>query len=75
MNISILFLLITSVIFLVALGIGTEFDSSLKAHPEKKTGSKAQKSIADIISKAAGKIDKTRTKQTVQVESKPAPCK
>jgi len=45
----------------------------MKARPDQQKTSKAHKSIADIIAKAAGKIDKTRTKQqNPNVEVKPS---
>jgi hypothetical protein len=42
----------------------TEFDNSLKPAAEIVTGSKTQKSVADIVAKATGKLDKTKAKQT-----------
>lgn len=65
------FLLVVVSTFLVgAYSTGTQFDNSLKPPEEKEKTSRAHKSIADIISKAAGKIEKTRTKPTVEVEVK-----
>jgi hypothetical protein len=56
------------VLLLVCLAFGecassTAFDNSLKPQEETVLVSKAQKSVADIISKATGKIKKSKTKQ------------
>lgn len=64
-----LFVLV-SILLARVYSTGTQFDNSLKPPEEKQKTSKAHKSIADIISKAAGKIDKTRTKPNVEVEVK-----
>lgn len=50
---------------------GTEYDNSLKPAVEKVVGSKAQRSIADIVSKATGKIGKTKSMQTPIPHAKP----
>jgi hypothetical protein len=42
----------------------TEFDNSLKPAVEAVTGSRTQKSVADIVAKATGKLDKSKAKQT-----------
>ena len=66
-------LLVICLVVLVVCSAGTEYDNSMKARPDQQKTSKAHKSIADIIAKAAGKIDKTRTKQqNPNVEVKPS---
>lgn len=50
---------------------GTEYDTSLKPAAEKLVGSKAQRSIADIVAKATGKIGKTKSMQTPNPHAKP----
>jgi len=71
MHLSHVFLLVlVSMLLVGAYATGTQFDNSLKPPEEKLKTSRAHKSIADIISKAAGKIEKTRTKPTVEVEVK-----
>lgn len=63
-------LVVVSTVLVGVYSTGTQFDNSLKPPEEKVKTSRAHKSIADIISKAAGKIEKTRTKPTVEVEVK-----
>jgi hypothetical protein len=41
----------------------TEFDNSLKPVAEKPAASKTQKSVADIVARATGKLDKSKAKQ------------
>jgi hypothetical protein len=49
---------------LVSMAAGqTEFDNSLKPVAEKPAASKTQKSVADIVARATGKLDKSKAKQ------------
>ena len=59
---SALLLFVLLIALFVVCNASTAFDTSLQPKEEKIIGSKAHKSIADIVAKATGKIDKTKTK-------------
>lgn len=59
-----LFILFLVIVLLDGVASSTAFDNSLKPQEEKIVGSKTHKSVADIVAKATGKLDKTKAKQT-----------
>lgn len=48
---------------LACVNAGTEFDNSLKPAAESSAKSRTQQSVADIVARATGKLDKTKAKQ------------
>jgi cobalamin biosynthesis protein CobD/CbiB len=62
MNSSMLLALAVAVLVYAAVS-QTEFDNSFKPVAEKPAASKTQKSVADIVARATGKLDKSKAKQ------------
>jgi hypothetical protein len=62
MNCFVLLALVLAALVSMAAG-QTEFDNSLKPVAEKPAASKTQKSVADIVARATGKLDKSKAKQ------------
>ena len=62
-------ILIFFTVLLVVSKASTEFDESLKPQVKKVTGSVTQKSVADILAQATGKLDKSKAKKTASKQT------